>query len=160
MSLAQTLFVPIAFDAPDHIDGAKADGQITMSAKIGDATHEDRFAFRVFAPPAPLTSTIPVYDPAGQTTELLRRLGCAVRQWDQVTAEPLIVIGRSALIARPDMLRELEPFVRNGARVIVFAQDPEFMRNRLGLRVAWHMSRRVFPVSATIPRRAGSMAPI
>jgi beta-galactosidase len=120
-----------------------------MSAKIGDATHEDRFAFRVFAPPAPLTSAIPVYDPAGQTSELLRRLGCTVRQWDQVTAEPLIVIGRSALMARPDLLRVLEPLVRNGARVVVFAQDPEFMRNRLGLRVAWHMSRRAFPVSSS-----------
>ncbi|HYW43195.1 MAG TPA: glycoside hydrolase family 2 TIM barrel-domain containing protein [Bryobacteraceae bacterium] len=146
--LAQTLFVPIAFNAPEHINGAKVDGQITMSAKIGQATHEDRFAFRVFAPPASVTSTVAVYDPADQTTALLRRLGCTVRQWDQVTAEPLIVIGRSALIARPDLMREIEPLVQNGARVIVFAQDPEFIRNRLGLRVAWHMSRRIFPVSA------------
>jgi beta-galactosidase len=38
---------------------------------------------------------------------------------------------------------------------MVFIQDPEFMRNRLGLRVAWHMSRRVFPVSSTHPVMAG-----
>ncbi|MGD0497897.1 MAG: beta-galactosidase [Bryobacteraceae bacterium] len=149
IEVSQTLFAPIAFDAPDRIDGAKADGQITMSAKIGDVTHEDRFAFRVFASPAPLSATVAVYDPAGQTTDLLRRLGCTVHQWDQVTAEPVIAIGRSALMGRPDLLRKLEPFVQNGARVIVFAQDPEFMRNRLGLRVAWHMSRRAFPVSAS-----------
>ncbi|MGD0500821.1 MAG: beta-galactosidase, partial [Bryobacteraceae bacterium] len=148
IDVSQTLFAPIAFDVPDRIDGAKVDGQITMSAKIGDATHEDRFAFRVFAPPAALTGAVAVYDPASQTTDLLRRLGCTVHQWDQVTAEPLIAIGRSALMGRPDLLRKLEPFVQNGARVIVFAQDPEFMRNRLGLRVAWHMSRRAFPVSA------------
>ncbi|MGD0498044.1 MAG: glycoside hydrolase family 2 TIM barrel-domain containing protein [Bryobacteraceae bacterium] len=146
---AQTLFAPIKFDAPDHIAGAKADGLIDMSSKIGEATHEDRFAFRVFAQPAPLTGSIAVYDPAGKTTELLRRLGCTVHEWDRVTAEPLIAIGRSALIGRPDLLREIEPFVQNGARAIVFAQDPEFMRNRLGLRVAYHMSRRVFPVSDT-----------
>ncbi|MGD0497896.1 MAG: beta-galactosidase [Bryobacteraceae bacterium] len=155
IELAQTLFAPIAFDAPDRINGAKVDGQITMSAKIGDAAHEDRFAFRVFAPPAALSGEVAVYDPAGKTTELLRRLGCTVRQWDEATAEPVIAIGRSALISRPDMLRELEPFVRNGARVIVFTQDPEFMRNRLGLRVAWHMSRRVFPVSANHPATQG-----
>ncbi|MGD0743575.1 MAG: beta-galactosidase [Verrucomicrobiota bacterium] len=152
---AQTLFVPIRFNAPDHINGAKVDGQITMTARIGQATHEDRFAFRVFAAPAPLSGDLAVYDPAGQTTELLRRLGCSVHEWDQVTAEPLIVIGRSALMGRPDLLREIEPFVQNGARVIVFSQDPEFMRDRLGLRVAWHMSRRVFPVSANHPVMAG-----
>ena len=155
IDLAQTLFVPITFNAPLHIKGPKVDGQITMSVKIGQATHEDRFAFRVFAPPAPLSSELAVYDPAGKTTELLRRLGYSVHEWDQVTADPLMVIGRSALIGRPDLLRELEPFVQNGARVIVFIQDPEFMRNRLGLRVAWDMSRRVFPVAASHPVMAG-----
>lgn len=151
LDLAQTLFLPIKFSAPGHINGAKVDGHITLSAEIGQATHEDRFDFRVFAPPAPLSTKLAVYDPAGQTTELLRRLGCSVHEWDQVTAEPLIAIGRSALMARPVLLRELEPFVRAGARVIVFIQDPEFIRNRFGLRVAWHMSRRAFPVSASHP---------
>ena len=148
IGVAETLFVPITLNAPGAINGTKADGRITMSARIGQATHEDHFAFRVFAPPAPLSCKVAVYDPTGKTTELLRHIGCAVDEWDQVTAEPLIAVGRSALIARPDLLREIEPFVQNGARVIVFGQDPEFMRNRLGMRVAWHMSRRVFPVSA------------
>lgn len=151
----QTLFAPITFNAPDHINGSKVDGQLTMSAKIGQATQQDRFAFRVFAPSAALSTKLAVYDPAGKTTELLRRLGCSVHEWDRVTAEPVIAIGRSALSSRPDLLRELEPFVQNGARVIVFIQDPEFMRNRLGLRVAWHMSRRAFPVSASHPVAAG-----
>jgi beta-galactosidase len=151
----QTLFLPISFKAPAHFHGSKTDGQITMSARIGEATHQDQFAFRVFAPAEALSVEVAVYDPAGKTTELLRRLGCTVHEWDQVTAEPLIAVGRSALVGRPDLLRELEPFVRNGARVIVFVQDPEFMRNRLGLRVAWHMSRRAFPVSASHPVAAG-----
>ncbi len=155
IDLAQTLFVPTKFDVPRDIGGEKADGQITVSAEIGQAAHQDRFDFRVFAPPARLSTKIAVYDPAGQTTELLRRLGCSWHEWDQMTAEPLIVIGRSALMARPVLLREIEPFVSNGARVIVFTQDPQFMRNRLGLRVAWHMSRRVFPVSANHPVMAG-----
>ncbi len=155
IELAQTLFVPIAFKAPDHLDSAKADGEITLFANIGQATHEDRFTFRVFEPPSPLLGNLAVYDPADQTTELLRRLGYSVHPWDQVTTEPLIVIGRSALMGRPDLLRKLEPLVKNGARVVVFIQDPEFMRNRLGLRVSWDMSRRVFPVSASHPVVAG-----
>ena len=155
IEVAQTRFAPIQFTTSSHIDGAKVNGRITLSATIGHATQEDRFDFRVFGPPARLQGKLAVYDPAGQTTELLRQLGCSVHQWDQVTAEPLIAIGRSAMVERPDLLRELEPFVRNGARVIVFIQDPQFMRNRLGLRVAWHMSRRAFPVSANHPVTAG-----
>jgi beta-galactosidase len=151
----QTSFVPIRFNAPAQINGSKVNGQLTMSAKIGKELHQDRFAFRVFGLPAPLSTTFAVYDPAGKSTGLLRRLGCSVHQWDRVTAEPLVAVGRSALTSRPDLLRELEPFVKNGARVIVFVQDPEFMRNRLGLRVAWHMSRRAFPVSASHPVVAG-----
>ena len=155
IDLAQTLFVPLQFNAPATIKGQKVSGRITMSAELGQAKHEDTFDFCVFAA-SPLTSRdLAVYDPAGQTTELLRRLGYSVHEWDQTMAEPLIVIGRSALMGRPVLLRELEPFVRDGARVIVFIQDPEFMRNRLGLRVAWHMSRNVFPVDASHPVVAG-----
>jgi beta-galactosidase len=152
---AQTLFEPISFNAPERIDGSRVDGQIKMTAKVGEATHQDQFPFRVFAPPARFSGELAVYDPARSTTRLLRRLGYSVHQWDQVTFEPVIAIGRSALMGRPDLLHELEPFVQNGARVVVFVQDPEFLRNRLGLRVAWHMSRRVFPVSASHPVVAG-----
>jgi beta-galactosidase len=155
IDLAQTLFVPIKFTAPDYIKGGTADGQITMSARIGEAMHKDHFPFRIFDPPAPFSLELALYDPAGKTAELLRRLGCSVHQWDQVTAEPLIVIGCSALTSRPDLLREIEPFVLSGARVVVFIQDPEIMRNRLGLRVAWHMSRRAFPVLASHPVMKG-----
>jgi beta-galactosidase len=151
IDLAQTLFVPAEFDIPEGGKVGKVDGQITMSAEVGQAKHEDRFDFRVFAPRKPLSGTFAAYDPAGDTTKLLHRLGCSAHEWDQRTAEPLIAIGRSALMGRPTLLRELEPIVRAGGRAVVFIQDPEFMRNRLGLRVAWHMSRRVFPVSAGHP---------
>jgi beta-galactosidase len=144
---AQTLFVPLTFEAPQHIEGGKADGQITLSVSVGQASHKDSFDFRLFAPVPSISTEFAVYDPAGQTAQLLRLLGCSVHEWELMTAQPLIAVGRSALIARPALLHELEPLVREGARVIVFAQDPEFMRNRLGLRVAWHMSRRVFPVA-------------
>jgi len=117
----------------------------------------DHFSFRVFTPPAFVADEVAVYDPAGKTSELLRRLGCSVHQWDRVTAEPLIAIGRSALTGRPDLLHEVEPFVQNGARVIVFVQDPQFLRERLGLRVAWHMSRQAFPISAGHPVTPDSM---
>ena len=150
IDVAETVFVPIEFGTPGHVMGTKVNGHITVSAEIGKATHQDRFEFRVFAPPTRLSTKLAVYDPAGRTVELLRRLGCSVHQWDQVTSEPLVAVGRSALVGRPDLLRELEPFVRSGARVIVFIQESEFMRNRLGLRVAWNMSRRVFPVSGAI----------
>src|SRR5262249_17784982 len=41
--------------------------------------------------------------------------------------------------------------VREGARVFVCAQQPDWFRERLGLRVAAHLARRVFPVAPDHP---------
>jgi len=61
---AQTLFFPIALDLP-NVKG-KVDGEIRLSAEIGNQQHQDNFSFRVFShtpsqsdqanltPPAPL----------------------------------------------------------------------------------------------------------
>ena len=155
IEVSQTLFIPITFKVPENIGSSKSEGQITMSAKIGNVSHEDRFVFHVFGPNSLVTGKVAVYDTEGKTTRLLRHLGCSVQLWDRVSADKLIVVGRSALVGRPDLLRQLEPLVKNGARAIVFIQDPEYMRNRLGLRVAWHMSRRAFPVSGSHPVMVG-----
>jgi beta-galactosidase len=42
-------------------------------------------------------------------------------------------------------------FVKNGGRVVVFEQNPEWMKSNYGFRIAQHLSRYVFPVSADHP---------
>jgi hypothetical protein len=48
----------------------------------------------------------------------------------------------------------LETFVRNGGKAIVFPQRREWLRN-MGLRVAEHISRRVYPIDSNHPVVSG-----
>ncbi len=45
--------------------------------------------------------------------------------------------------------------MRAGARVFVCTQKPESLREQLGLRVASHLARRVFPVARDHPLLRG-----
>jgi len=149
IDLAQTLFVPAEFDIPEAARLARLTAQITMSAEVGQAKHEDRFDFRVFAPRKPLSGTFAAYDPAGDTTKLLHRLGCSAHEWDQGRQSRLIAIGRSALWGAHPSSRA-GTIVRAGGRAVVFIQDPEFMRNRLVCALLAYVAP-CFPVSAGHP---------
>ena len=50
---------------------------------------------------------------------------------------------------------DVEAFVRAGGRALIFQQSPEWLRDTLGFRVAWHPPRRVFPVSRAHPVTQG-----
>jgi beta-galactosidase len=56
---------------------------------------------------------------------------------------------------------ELKTLLANGGRCLVMAQQPEWHESALGLRVAKHLSRRVFPVDSRHPVtcRAGRAGP-
>src|SRR5262249_19114608 len=48
LAVSEIRFIPFHTRAPD-LDGAlKADGQITLRARIGETAHQDQFTFRVF----------------------------------------------------------------------------------------------------------------
>ena len=53
LAVSEIKFIPFEVTAPDERAGGKADGQITMTATIGQAQHQDTFAFRVFGADQP-----------------------------------------------------------------------------------------------------------
>jgi beta-galactosidase len=150
---AQTLFLPLRFRVPANSGKANATGTMTLQAQIGRHEHHDSIAFHVFAKPPPLKQSMTLYDPAGKTRAMLTSLGCTVEDWSGTSSRGLIVIGREALSppGAKALPFDLEGTVRAGARVLICSQDPEWLRERLGFRVASHLARRVFPVAGDHP---------
>ncbi len=138
--------IPIEITAPAVEAGGKADGLITLTATIGSATHDDAFAFRVFGAASPRKGEMATIDPEGLTGRLLKALGYTPQTWNGGAA-PLVVVGRNAWKDDPVVAAKLEPFVRAGGRALIFAQDPAWMTEALGMRVCPKVSRYVFPTS-------------
>ncbi len=166
---SETAFVPISFATPGATT-VKTDGKIMLAATIGGRAHRDSFDFRVF-PKQPArrtvggesatTMTIYAFDPAGETTALLKSLGYAVRPWNgDMPAKATVVIGRKALSSVPldeanRRLAALRSYVAKGGRALLMAQDPDWMRTYFGLRVSGILTRRTFPVTSAHPALAG-----
>lgn len=146
---AGTLFFPVDVMLPTSVKN-KVDGEIRLSAKIGDRNHEDRFSFRVFPNLSKVTATVTIFDPVGKTTKMLQQLGYSVTSWDGSPTKSLLIIGREALSNNQKLPGDLEAFVRNGGRAIIFPQQREWLE-KLGFRVAQHLTRRVFPVDSNHP---------
>ncbi len=139
-----TKFIPLQFTAPAKT-ASRADGIIRLTCTIGNFMHTDSFAFRVYTPD---TSTLPsvfVLDPDGDTSSLLKTLGASASSWNGAKGK-LLVIGRNACASGNTDMTSVEEFVRSGGRALLMAQDPEWMRKRLGLRVSRQMTRRAFPI--------------
>jgi beta-galactosidase len=150
---AQTLFFPLALDLP-NVKG-KVDGEIRLSAEIGNQQHQDNFSFRVFShTPSSVPnrqSPIAVFDPVGKTSQMLKQLGYNLFPWDGSFTQSLLVIGREVLSDGYKLPGNLATFVRQGGQAIIFPQNPEWIRRTIGWRVSHHLSRRVFPVDETHP---------
>jgi beta-galactosidase len=151
LAVSETRLIPFQFNAPPQEPGAKVDGQITLAATIGNAKHQDTFAFRVFGIEQPAGGDVALVDPDGLTTRMLENLGYTTRPWSGGAA-PLLVIGRNALKNNPALFAaKLETHVQAGGRALICAQDPTWMTQALGWRVCPHVSRRVFPVGSALP---------
>jgi beta-galactosidase len=150
---AKTLFLPLGFHLPDLGGKAKAAGTIRLEATLGTKRHQDVFPFHVFAKPAAAGAGVALYDPAGKSRALLQALGCTVKDWSSRSGADVLVIGREALSGsgnRP-LPFDLEALLGSGARVLILAQDPDWLRSSMGFRVCPYLSRKVFPVSAGHP---------
>ncbi len=144
LKIAETKFLPLQFESPKVT--SKTDGTIRVRVRIGKSEHQDEFTFRVY--PRPKQTLLPpvlVFDPEGETTKLLKALGINAQQWDGSFKNALLVIGRKAL-ERWQLPGSVKEFVAQGGRVVIFGQDPEWLREAMGFRVARHVSRRVFVV--------------
>ena len=134
LAVSEIKFIPFEVTAPAEDAGGKADGQITMTATIGQAQHQDTFAFRVFGADQPGTDDLAAVDPEGLTGKMLASLGYSTHAWNGSSA-PLVIVGRNALKDNPATLAKLEPYVQKGGRVLIFGQDPDWMAKAIGWRV-------------------------
>lgn len=144
LAISEIRKLPIEITASALEAGGKADGQIKLTATIGEATHLDTFEFRVFGANQPASGRIAIADPDGLTSSMLANLGFTPQAWNGAAA-PLVVIGRNGLKSNPMLTTRLEPFVQAGGRALIFAQDPDWMTKVLGWRVCPKVCRRVFP---------------
>src|SRR5208337_3188381 len=150
LAVSEIRKIPIQIAMPQVEAGRKADGQITLTATIGETRHQDTFEFRVFGKDQPASGETPTIDPEGMISKMLAGLGYTTRAWNGAAA-PLVVIGRNGLKDDPSLAARLETYVRGGGRVLICAQDPEWLTRALGWRVCPKVARRVFPVhSATL----------
>jgi beta-galactosidase len=104
------------------------------------------------APAVAKGATVSVFDPIGETSLLLKRLGYSVTQWTK--GQPIssvAVVGAKALSNRHLIPGNIDTFVRNGGRLIVFNQDNDWTRLSLQFRTAPYVARRVFPVRPSHP---------
>jgi len=150
---AGTLFFPIEVNLPNTIS-SKADGEIRLTARVGERSHSDTFAFRVFPNQAKSKDTLTIFDPAGKTSAMLKQLGHQLVPWNGSQLASLLIIGREAFSSGENLPGSLESFVRNGGKVIVFPQRREWLKNT-GFRVAAHVSRRAYPVDSNHPAISG-----
>jgi beta-galactosidase len=149
LALSEIRCIPIQATAPAIETGSQADGRITLRAAIGETTHEDTFAFRVFGDEPQNEGKIAVVDTDGTAGKMLAGLGYATHAWTDAPA-PLVVVGRNAFKEHAALAARLEAFVRGGGRAVILAQDPQWMTQALGWRICPHVSRRVFPMNSAI----------
>ena len=143
---AGTLFFPIDVKLPNTIS-SKTDGEIRLTARVGDRPHADTFAFRVFANPAKVKDSVAIFDPVGKTSAMLKQLGHQLIPWNGSQVSSVLIIGREAFSSGEKLPGNLEDFVRKGGKAIVFSQRPEWLQNT-GFRVGGHVSRRAYPVDS------------
>ncbi len=155
LAISEIRFVPVQITAPAQAAGARAEGQITLEATIGDTKHQDRFPFRLYGADESHSGQLAVVDPRGTTSKMLASLGYRTFPWDG-SAVPLVVIGRNALKEDATVVARLEPHVRAGGRALICAQDPEWMSQTLGWRVCPKVARRVFPAGSEVTRAIDS----
>ncbi len=155
LAAAETRFLPISVRLPEVI--AKTEGEVILNTTMDARTHSDRFAFRVHPPTTKNSAMadIAVHDPVGKSAAMLQALGIPFTEWQEKTTARLVIIGREVLSSGHAMPASLQDHVKNGGRVLIFAQHPEWLRNSLGFRVAENLTRQVFPVSPRHPLLAG-----
>ena len=146
------------------LPGTLTPGKYELSAAVSFSngqTQQDTFTINVMpravanageAPVSPATrhpplatSRIAVFDPKGETTALLTKMGIQVQSVEagaDLARYLILVVGKGALTADgpgPDVSR-----VRDGLKVVVFEQTSEVLERRFGFRVAEYGLRQVF----------------
>jgi len=143
------------------LPAAVGPGEYKLSARaVFDTgeTQQDDFTIHVLPsrPPPRVEAKVALFDPKGETTELLKAIGIhfdAVGTEANLSPYGVLIVGKAALTVdgpAPDIGR-----VRDGLKVIMFEQTAEVLEKRLGFRVAEYGLRQVFPRVPDHPALAG-----
>jgi hypothetical protein len=149
--------IPMLFTLP----AAVSPGEYKLSANAvfnSGQTQKDEFLIHVIPrrPPPRLEVKVAVFDPKGQTAEMLKGMGVQFEVVDataNVAAYDVLIVGKAALTVEgpaPDIGR-----VRDGLKVLVFEQMPDVLEKRFGFRVAEYGLRNVFRRVPDHPALAG-----
>lgn len=136
-------------------------GQYQLAATVKFNTGQiqsDSFLIDVLPPPQAVqaNATIALFDPKGETSELLRSLGIDYAPVDaavDLSAYDVLIVGRGALAPdspAPDIRR-----VRDGLKVLLFEQTSDALEKRFGFRVEEYGLRSVFKRVPDHPLLAG-----
>ncbi|MDO8538904.1 MAG: glycoside hydrolase family 2 TIM barrel-domain containing protein [Opitutaceae bacterium] len=152
--------IPLRFALPRDLPAGEY--RLEAGVRFGQGeTQTDTFVVHVAArAPAPrIASKIALFDPKGETTALLRRLGVGADSVDVVDAKAdlsrydALLVGKQALSPQgdaPDITR-----VRDGLKVVLFEQTAAVLEQRFGFRVAEYGLRRAFARLPDHPALAG-----
>ena len=152
--------IPLRFTLPAAIEP----GAYRLSAKaifnVG-RTQENEFTIHVLPRPARVHAgaKVAVFDPKGETTELLESLGVRCDSVDakaDLGAHEVLVVGKGALTV--DGPAPAIDGVRDGLRVLMFEQTGDVLEKRLGFRIAEYGLRNVFARVPDHPALTGLQA--
>jgi len=143
------------------LSSALPPGNYEIGARVkfsNGETQQDNFAINVLPRPGPnqKNSKVALFDPLGQTSALLNRLGLAsqpVQAQTDLSAYEVLIVGQGALTTEgpaPDISR-----VRQGLKVLMFEQTSDALEKRLGFRVEEYGLRQVFARVSEHPALAG-----
>jgi len=149
--------VPLRFPLPENLAPGRYELKASVRFSSGE-TQTDSFAIHVMAHPraARMNGRIALFDPKGETGEMLKGMGVrfqAVDATTDVSAFDTLIVGKAALTvsgAAPDITR-----VREGLKVLIFEQTADVLEKRFGFRVAEYGLRQVFPRVPDHPALAG-----
>ena len=149
--------IPLRFELPAALAPGTYELTATMKFSTGE-TQTDSFYIHVVPraePPKP-SGKIALFDPKGETGDLLRGMGVRCDPVDanaDLSPYEVLVVGKGALTVDgpgPDIGR-----VPEGLKVIVFEQTAEALEKRLGFRVQAYGLRQVFKRVPDHPLLAG-----
>jgi len=143
------------------LSSALPPGNYEIGARVkfsNGETQQDNFAINVLPRPGPnqKNSKVALFDPLGQTSALLNRLGLAsqpVQAQTDLSAYEVLIVGKGALTTEgpaPDISR-----VRQGLKVLMFEQTSDALEKRLGFRVEEYGLRQVFARVSEHPALVG-----
>jgi len=149
--------IPLRVELPATLAPGTYELSATFRFSTGE-TQADAFAVHVLPRPEPARADakIAIFDPKGETTKLLARMGVTARPVEakaDLAGFDILVVGKGAMTVdgpAPDLSR-----VRDGLKVIVFEQTSEVLEQRLGFRVAEYGLRQVFKRVPDHPLLAG-----